>query len=105
MLLKNQETKTKNKIMKKIFKELVSDANEINEQTFVGVVAFFAMVFILIVDVITGIWGKELIIKEFIFDGFMIITLGVFGITTAGRIMSNKKNNQDEDNKDSESRD
>ena len=91
--------------MKKIFKELVSDANEINEQTFVGVVAFFAMVFILIVDVITGIWGKELIIKEFIFDGFMIITLGVFGITTAGRIMSNKKNNQDEDNKDSESRD
>ena len=77
--------------MKKIFRELVSDANEINEQTFVGVVAFFAMVFILIVDVVTGIWGKELVIKEFIFDGFMIITLGSFGITTAGRIMSLKK--------------
>ena len=91
--------------MKKIFRELVSDANEINEQTFVGVVAFFAMVFILIVDVVTGIWGKELVIKEFIFDGFMIITLGAFGITTVGRIMSKKKNNQDEDNQDSESRD
>ena len=82
--------------MKRIFKELVSDNNEINEQTFVGVVAFFAMVFILIVDVITGIWGKELIIKEFIFDGFMIITLGAFGITTAGKIMSSKKDNKTE---------
>jgi hypothetical protein len=82
--------------MKKIFKELVSDANEINEQTFVGVVAFFAMVFILIVDVVTGIWGKELVIKQFIFDGFMIITLGAFGITTVGRIMSSKKENKEE---------
>ena len=77
--------------MKKIFKELVSDNNQINEQSFVGVVAFFAMVFILIVDVVTGILSKELIIKEFIFDGFMILTLGAFGITTAGRIMSLKK--------------
>jgi hypothetical protein len=77
--------------MKKFFRELISDDNKINEQAFVGVVAFFAMAFILIVDVVTGIWGKELIIKEFIFDGFMIITLGAFGITTAGRIMSLKK--------------
>ena len=89
--------------MKKIFKELVSDANEINEQSFVGVVAFFAMVFILIVDVVTGIWGKELVIKEFIFDGFMIITLGAFGITTAGRIMSlNKKTKEEESTNEEE---
>jgi hypothetical protein len=90
--------------MRKFFRELVSDNNHINEQTFVGIVAFFAMAFILIVDVVTGIWGKELIIKEFIFDGFMIITLGAFGITTVGRILSQKKkeevkeevNNQEE---------
>ena len=89
--------------MKKFFRELISDDNHINEQAFVGVVAFFAMVFILIVDVITGIMSKELVIKEFIFDGFMILTLGAFGITTAGRIMSLKKKNKDEDNKDGES--
>jgi hypothetical protein len=83
--------------MKKFFRELISDDNKINEQAFVGVVAFFAMAFILIVDVITGIWGKELVIKAFIFDGFMIITLGAFGITTAGRIMSLKKK-KDESN-------
>jgi len=89
--------------MKKFFRELISDDNHINEQAFVGVVAFFAMVFILVVDVITGIMSKELIIKEFIFDGFMILTLGAFGITTAGRILSLKKKNKDESNKDGES--
>ena len=89
--------------MKKFFRELISDDNHINEQAFVGVVAFFAMAFILVVDVITGILGNELIIKEFIFDGFMILTLGAFGITTAGRILSLKKKNKDEDNKDGES--
>ena len=77
--------------MRKFFRELISDDNAINEQAFVGVISFFAMVFVLLVDVITGIWSKELIIKEFIFDGFMLMTLGAFGITTAGRIFSLKK--------------
>ena len=76
--------------MKKLFRELISDDNQINEQAFVGVISFFAMVFVLFVDVITGIIGNELVIKEFIFDGFMLLTLGAFGITTAGRIMSLK---------------
>ena len=53
--------------MKKFFRELISDDNSINEQAFVGVVSFFAMVFVLLIDVITGIIGNELIIKEFIF--------------------------------------
>lgn len=86
--------------MKKFFRELIMDNNHINEQAFVGVVAFFAMVFILIVDVVTGTLGKELVIKEFIFDGFMILTLGAFGITTAGRVLNKKKkeevNNEEE---------
>jgi hypothetical protein len=88
--------------MKKFFRELISDDNNINEQAFVGVISFFAMVTVLLVDVVTGIFSKELIIKEFIFDGFMILTLGAFGITTAGRIMSLKKkveqNNEEENN-------
>lgn len=77
--------------MRKFFRELISDDNDINEQAFVGVISFFAMLFVLLIDVVTGIISKELIIKEFIFDGFMILTLGAFGITTAGRIMSLKE--------------
>ena len=86
--------------MKKLFRELISDDNNINEQAFVGVISFFAMVFVLLVDVVTGILSKELIIKEFIFDGFMLMTLGAFGITTAGRIFSLKK--KAEENKQEE---
>jgi len=84
--------------MKKFFRELISDDNQINEQAFVGVISFFAMVFVLFIDVITGVIGNELIIKEFIFDGFMLLTLGAFGITTAGRIMAlkNKAKKQEE---------
>jgi len=82
--------------MKKLFRELISDDNNINEQAFVGVISFFAMVFVLLIDVVTGIWSKELIIKEFIFDGFMLLTLGAFGITTAGRIFSLKKKAEQE---------
>jgi cytochrome b len=81
--------------MWKFFKELISDDNNINEQAFVGVISFFAMLFVLLVDVVTGILSKELIIKEFIFDGFMLLTLGAFGITTAGRIFSLKKKAQE----------
>jgi len=77
--------------MRKLFRELISDDNNINEQAFVGVISFFAMLFVLLVDVITGVLSKELIIKEFIFDGFMLLTLGAFGITTAGRIFNLKK--------------
>jgi hypothetical protein len=87
--------------MRKLFRELISDDNNINEQAFVGVISFFAMVFVLLVDVVTGIWSKELIIKEFIFDGFMLLTLGAFGITTAGRIFSLKKKAKEE-NSDSQ---
>jgi cytochrome b len=81
--------------MRKFFKELISDDNSINEQAFVGVISFFAMLFVLLVDVVTGIFSKELLVKEFIFDGFMILTLGAFGITTAGRIMSLKKKTEE----------
>jgi hypothetical protein len=88
--------------MKKFFRELISDNNEINEQAFVGVISFFAMVFVLMTDVITGIIGNELIIKEFIFDGFMLLTLGAFGITTAGRIMSLKNKAKKEETSEEE---
>jgi hypothetical protein len=88
--------------MRKLFRELISDNNNINEQAFVGVISFFAMVFVLLVDVVTGILSKELIIKEFIFDGFMILTLGAFGITTAGRIMSLKKKAEEKEKSSNE---
>jgi hypothetical protein len=75
-----------------LFRQLISEQNDINEQSFVGVVSFFAMVVVFLIDTITGIVGIDLVIKEYIFDGFMLLTLGAFGINTAGKMIKPKKN-------------
>jgi hypothetical protein len=85
--------------MRKFFRELISDNNNINEQAFVGVVSFFAMIAVLLVDVVTGAYGKELVIKEFIYNGFLLMTISAFGIKVAGSIFS-KKENKSIDNKE-----
>jgi hypothetical protein len=76
------------------WKELISDNNNINEKAFVGVVSFFAMIFALIADVITGMLGQKLVIEEFIFNGFLILTSVSFGISMAGTVFT--KNNKEE---------
>jgi len=75
----------------KFFKELFSDDNHINEKSFVGFIAFMMMVVALAVDLITGYLGKELLINEFIFDGFMVIVLGSFGIGSVDKFINAKK--------------
>ena len=53
--------------MRKFFRELISKNNNIDEQAYVGVVSFYMMIIVLLVDVVTGVMAKELIIKEWIF--------------------------------------
>jgi hypothetical protein len=78
------------------WKNLISDNNDINEKSFVGVVSFFAMVFTLMADVITGILGNKLVIEEFIFDGFLILTSVSFGISMVGTIFDKNKDKDSE---------
>jgi hypothetical protein len=78
------------------WKNLISDNNDINEKSFVGVVSFFAMVFTLMADVITGVLGNKLVIEEFIFNGFLILTSVSFGISMAGTVF-NKDKKEDKD--------
>lgn len=83
--------------MKDFFKQLFSDDNQINEKSFVGFIAFSCMVIALFVDLITGWLGRELVINEFIFDGFMVITLGSFGIGSIDKFINAKKGNKTEE--------
>jgi ABC-type uncharacterized transport system permease subunit len=76
-------------------KELFNDNNTINEKSVVGFASFIMMVISLIVDLITGWMGKELLINEFIFDGFLVITLGSFGIASVDKYINNKHNKQE----------
>jgi hypothetical protein len=83
--------------MKQFFKSLFDDNNSINEKAVVGFIAFFMLVIALVVDLITGYMGNPLVINEFIFDGFMVIILGAFGIASVDKWMNLKKGNKKED--------
>ncbi len=72
-------------------KELFSDNNQINEKSVVGFGAFLMMVVTLTVDLVTGVLGREMPIHEFVFDGFMVITLGSFGIASVDKFINAKK--------------
>ena len=48
------------------------------------------MVIFAVVDLVTGYIGKDLVINEFIYDSFLFITLGCFGIAELGNIFGNK---------------
>lgn len=80
--------------MRKFFRELFDDNNSINEKAIVGFIAFFMLCVALAVDLVTGYFGDPLVINEFIFDGFMVIILGAFGIASVDKWM-NKKDKKD----------
>ena len=83
--------------MKKFLKNLFDDNNTINEKAVVGFTAFLCLVLALLVDLITGFMGNPLIINEFIFDGFMVIILGSFGIASVDKFMNKKKEDNSEE--------
>ena len=76
------------------FKDLFKDNNDINEKSVVGFASFLVMVIFAVVDIITGVFGQELQIQDYIYNSFVIITLGSFGIAEVGKIFG-KKNNED----------
>jgi hypothetical protein len=83
--------------MKKFFKSLFDDDNNINEKAVIGFGAFVMMVLFAIADIITGSMGKELIIQEFIFNSFLIMTLGCFGIASVDKYMNKKFGDKQEE--------
>jgi ABC-type uncharacterized transport system permease subunit len=83
------------------FKELFKDNNDINEKSVVGFLSFTMMVIALFVDLVTGWMGKELLINEYIFNGFLVITLGSFGIASVDKYI-NRKAEHDKNKLDAE---
>jgi len=81
--------------MKQFLKDLFNDDNSINEKAVVGFIAFIMMVATLVTDIITGVLGREMPIHQFIFDGFMIIVLGAFGIASIDKWINKTKGKSD----------
>ncbi len=62
------------------FKEIFKEDNTYNEKSIIGFMSFAVMVIVMVADVVSGTLGKDLIINEFTYNSFVIITLGSFGI-------------------------
>lgn len=62
------------------FSEIFKDTNHFNEKTVIGFMAFAIMFLYSAVDIVTGVMGITLEIHQFVYESFMYITLGSFGI-------------------------
>jgi hypothetical protein len=77
--------------MKNFFSKLFNDRNSINEKSFIGFCAFVVMIVFAISDIVTGTLGKELVIQEFVFNSFLWLTLGCFGIASVDKWINKGK--------------
>lgn len=77
--------------MKKFLFDLFNDSNSINEKAVIGFASFIIMVIFAIVDIITGTLNQPLVVNEFIFDSFKVLTIACFGIASVDKFI-NKKN-------------
>lgn len=71
--------------MKAFFKSLFSDDNSINEKAIIGFMSFLMMCLFAAVDIVTGALNKPLLVNEFIFDAFKILTIACFGIASVDK--------------------
>ena len=79
----------KNKWM--AFKDIFKDNNSYNEKNIVGFGSFAVMAVFAAADIVTGIMGMPLEITDIIFNSFVIITLGSFGIDGVTKIFAKDK--------------
>ena len=67
---------------------LFKDKNEINEKNIIGFISFAIMVVFAITDLVTSFIYENgtLVINNTIYNSFVLVTLGCFGISTFEKI-------------------
>jgi len=63
--------------------DLFKDENEYNEKNIIGFLSFALMCIFGIVDLAMGIIGIELMVNDYIYNSFVWVTLGSFGISAS----------------------
>ena len=76
--------------MKKFFSQLFNDNNTINEKAVIGFASFMIMVIFAVADIVTGSMHKELVVNEFIYDSFKVLTIACFGIASVDKWINKK---------------
>lgn len=78
------------------FKDIFKDSNDVNEKNVVGFASFVIMVLFAITDIVTNFLEIELNIQRFIYDSFLYITLGSFGISEISKVTIKKMTSKTE---------
>lgn len=81
--------------MKNFLAKLFNDNNTINEKSVVGFLAFLMMIIFAVADIVTGSLGKDLVINDFIFNAFLWLTLGSFGIGSVDKWINKSKGSEE----------
>lgn len=81
----------------KFLKSIFLDSNQINEKSILGFASFVVMTVFAVADIVSAYVGKELLVNEFIFNSFLILTLGSFGISSVDKFINSKKEITDDE--------
>jgi hypothetical protein len=77
------------------FFSIFLDSNSWNEKTIIGFMAFSVMILFAFADLATGYLGKDLVISDTIYNSFLYITLGCFGIDGIQKFAGKKTNDNE----------
>ncbi len=77
------------------FYSIFKDGNDWNEKSIVGFMSFAVMVMFAIADLVTGYFGRDLVIEDFIYNSFLWIVLGSFGIDGITKFAKNSKSDSE----------
>jgi|TARA_B100001094_G_scaffold58104_1_gene53568 uncharacterized membrane protein YuzA (DUF378 family) len=85
--MKDEAIRAKNQLSppKHKFMDLFLDDNILNEKAIIGFISFGLMVVFGMCDLVTAFMGQDLLISDTIYTSFVVVTLGAFGISEAGK--------------------
>ena len=73
---------------KRKFMDLFLDNNDLNEKAIIGFISFFLMMCFGITDLVTAlVWDIDLKVSETIYTSFVVVKLGAFSISEAGKAL------------------
>jgi hypothetical protein len=90
MQLEAAEAKKRLAPPKRKFTDIFLDDNDVNEKAIIGFISFGLMTVFGVCDLVTAFMGQDLVISDTIYTSFVVITLGAFGISEAGRAFGGK---------------
>ena len=77
------------------FSEIFKDDNAWNEKSVIGFIAFAVMVLVMLVDLVCNFFAVEFTVEPIVYNSFLYLVLGCFGISGAERIFAKSKKDEE----------